>query len=208
MSAFRSVKALLFSDVKGFGKMSERECLAFCRAFHAGVQQNVLSKYDDLIVLKNTWGDALHVVMDDIAAAGRLALDLRDWMNDRDWTSDGLEAPPRIRIGLHAGVVSRVPDPITNGCNFIGRNTSKAARIEPIAFEGQVFVSRVYAALLSLDSQSGLVCDYVGKRELPKKSGFMHVYLLRKDPQDAPCVRTDAARRGPRPFHEVRPPRF
>ena len=174
----RSIKALLFSDVKGFGKMSERQCLAFCRAFHSGVHENVLRRYADRISLQNTWGDALHVVMDDQVAAGHLALDLRDWMEAHDWRADGLAEPPKIRIGLHAGVVSQVADPIINGCNYIGRNTSKAARIEPITFEGQVFVSRAYAALLACRDDSGLSCEYVGKREMPKGSGFVHAYLL------------------------------
>lgn len=176
----RSIKALLFSDVKGFSKMTERECLAFCKAFHTGVQKNVLSRYDSKITLKNTWGDALHVVMDDIAAAGHLALDLRDWILTHDWVADGLNDKIQIRIGLHAGVVSQIPDPIINGFNYIGRNTSKAARIEPITFEGQVFVSRAYAALLALEKDSGLICDYIGKRELPKKSGIVSVYLLHR----------------------------
>lgn len=174
----RSIKALLFSDVKGFSKMSERECLAFCKAFHTGVQNNVLTKYDDKIILKNTWGDALHVVMDDLVAAGHLALDLRDWMENHDWVADGLPSKLKIRIGLHAGVVSQVPDPIINDFNYIGRNTSKAARIEPITFEGQVFVSRAYAALLELERDSGLLCDYVGRRALPKQSGYIHAYIL------------------------------
>ena len=176
----RSLKALLFSDVKGFGKLSDRDCLAFCKAFHSGVQKEVLSRYDDKIVLKNTWGDALHVVMDDLVAAGRLALELRDWMERHDWLADGLSAAPKIRIGLHAGIVSKVPDPILGDINYIGRNTSKAARIEPITFEGQVFVSRAYAALLALESDSGLICDYVGRRDLPKNSGAVHAYLLRQ----------------------------
>jgi len=180
----RSIKALLFSDIKGFSKMDERECLAFCKAFHTGVQQNVLSKYDDRIILKNTWGDALHVVMDDLVAAGNLALDLRDWMDAHDWIADGLTAPLKIRIGLHAGVVSQVPDPIISACNYIGRNTSKAARIEPITFEGQVFVSRAYAALLANCENHNLSCEYVGKRVLPKKSGYVHAYLLKRNAKD------------------------
>ena len=73
----RTIKALLFSDVKGFSKMSERDCLLFCRHFHTGVQNDVLSRYADSIILQNTWGDALHVVMDDLTKAGNLALDLR-----------------------------------------------------------------------------------------------------------------------------------
>lgn len=176
----RSVKALLFSDVKGFSKMSEKECLIFCQHFHSGIQRDVLSRYDRDIVLKNTWGDAVHVVMDDVVKAGKLALDLRDWMSNFDWESTGLSVRPRLRIALHAGVVSHVHDPVTGHFNYIGCHTSKAARIEPITFEGQVFVSQSYAALLAAEYEPGLTCEYVGVRELPKNSGNISVYLLKK----------------------------
>ena len=180
----RTVKALLFSDVKGFSKMSEKDCLAFCRHFHTGVQNDVLSRYADAIILQNTWGDALHVVMDDLTKAGNLALDLRDWMAQHDWIGDGLSDDLKIRIALHAGVVTKVPDPIIKAFNYIGRNTSKAARIEPITFEGQVFVSGAYAALLALERDSNLFCDYVGTRELPKNAGPLAVYLLHRQPKE------------------------
>ena len=176
----RTVKAILFADIKGYSKMSERDCLLFCRAFYAGIQRDVLSRHAGSIILQNTWGDALHVVMDGVAEAGNLALDLRDWTARHDWIGDGLSADVKIRIALHAGVVTRVPDPITGTFNFIGRNTSKAARIEPIAFENQVFVSGAYAALLALERDTNLVCDYVGLRELPKGAGSLAVYLLRR----------------------------
>ena len=105
----RTVKALLFSDVKGFSKMSERDCLLFCRNFHSGVQKDVLSRYEESIILQNTWGDALHVVMDDLTKAGNLALDLRDWMEQFDWRGVGMSFDLKIRIALHAGVVTKVP---------------------------------------------------------------------------------------------------
>jgi len=174
----RSIKALLFSDVKGFSKMSERECYHFCSHFHGGVQREVLSRFEDKIVLKNTWGDALHIVLDDVVAAGYLALALRDWVQSFPWTECGLSEHLQIRIGLHVGVVTQVVDPIIQAFNYIGRNTSKAARIEPITYEGQVFVSQAYAAILATQSNHTLVCDYVGMRELPKEGGEIPVYIL------------------------------
>lgn len=174
----RSIKALLFADVKAYSKMSERECLAFCRTFHSGVQREVLSRYDELIVRKNTWGDALHVVMDDLVAAAHLALDLRDWVAAQKW--EGLSKPPQIRIGLHAGVVEQVPDPIAGEgrFNYVGRNTSRAARIEPITYEGQVFASQVFAALFAIEGDGDVMCEYVGERELPKGAGKIKVYQV------------------------------
>ena len=99
----RSIKVLLFSDIKGFSRLTDRECVIFCKNFHSGVQRDVLAKYNDDIILKNTWGDALHVVMEDIVQAGRLALDLRDWVKNFNWIGAGMNSQLHIRIGLHAG---------------------------------------------------------------------------------------------------------
>ena len=176
----RSIKALLFSDMKGFTRMTERECVTFCQNFHSGVQRNVLAKYNDGIILKNTWGDALHVVLDDVVTAGQVALDLRDWVAEFDWIGAGMKSAPKIRIGLHAGVVTKIDDPITGECNFVGHNTSKAARIEPIAFEGQVFVSQPFTALLALRTDHNMTCEYVGMKALPKNAGTISVYLLNR----------------------------
>ena len=120
------------------------------------------------------------LVMDDVVSAGKLALDLRDWVSNFDWIGAGLHSDLQIRIGLHAGVVSHVEDPIIDDYNYIGRNTSKAARIEPITYEGQVFVSQAYAALLAGADHTGLTCEYVGVRELPKNAGNISVYLLKR----------------------------
>ena len=174
----RGIRALLFADVRAYTRMSERDCLLFCRRFHAGVAHDVLAPRTDRILVRNTWGDALHVVMEDLAEAGRLALDLQDWMAAEDWGGDGLSVTPKLRVALHAGVVTRVPDPITGGFNYVGHNTSRAARIEPIAFEGQVFASGAYAALLASESPSDLALDYVGTRLLPKGAGTIPVFLL------------------------------
>lgn len=174
----RGVRALLFADVKSFSKMRERDGLAFCRRFHAGVAERVLKPREGHILAQNTWGDALHVVVDDLPEAGRLALDLQDWMAERDWLGAGFESVPKLRVGLHAGVVTRIPDPIIRAFNYTGRNTSRAARIEPIAFEGQVFASGPYAALLALENPPDLALDYVGLRALPKGAGTIPVFAL------------------------------
>lgn len=174
----RGIRALLFADVRGFSRMDERECLRFFRAFHRGIAEEVLAKRAGAILAQNTWGDALHAVVGDPAEAGRLALDLQDWMRNEDWAGRGLARAPTLRVGLHAGLVTRVEDPVAGGFNYIGRNTSKAARIEPIAFEGQVFASGAYAALLALENPPDLVLEYAGVRDLAKGAGRMPVFML------------------------------
>lgn len=178
----RGIRALLFADVKGFSKMRERDGLEFFRRFHAGVEERVLEPRAARILVRNTWGDALHVVTENLAEAGRLALDLQDWISSQDWLAAGFEAEPKLRVGLHAGVVTRIPDPIIRAFNYTGRNTSRAARIEPIAFEGQVFASAPYAALLALENPPDLALEYVGLRTLPKAAGELAVFVLLRRP--------------------------
>lgn len=177
-SPARAVRALLFADARGYSALSERECLLFRRRFHEGVAREVLAPRAGAILSRGTWGDALHVVLDDLAEAGRLALDLRDWMAREDWAADGLSAAPLLRIALHAGVVTRIPDPVSGGFAYIGRCTSRAARIEPIVCEGQVYCSGAYAALLALENPPDLALEYVGMKTLPKDAGTIPVFVL------------------------------
>ena len=86
----------------------------------------------------------MHIVLDDTVTAGKVVLDLQNRVADYDWFGVGLKATPQIRIGFHAGVVSKINDPIIGVFNYIGRNTSMAAKIEPIAFEEQVFVKLAF----------------------------------------------------------------
>lgn len=183
----RYIKCLVFADVKGYSSLSERETVAFCRAFHTGVEREVLSHFKT--DLQNTWGDAIHVVISDPAEAGRLALALRDFVAGRDWRKDGLSRPVQIRIALHAGVVTKIPDPITGRWNYIGRDTSRAARIEPIACENQVFTTSAFAALLASSGEASLSCSYAGRRTLPKNAGSIGVYLLNGERENREIVK-------------------
>lgn len=177
-SPARAIRALLFADIKGYSKMSERDCLAFRRFFHGGIACDLLAPRSDLILAQGTWGDAIHIVMDDLAEAGRLALGIQKWMAAQDWAAIGLASAPMLRVSLHAGVVTRIPNPISGGFDYVGRNTSRAARIEPITCEGQVYCSGAYAALLALENPPDLTLEYVGLRALPKNAGTIQVFAL------------------------------
>ncbi len=177
-SRTRAIRALLFADVKGYSKMSERDCLAFRRRFHSGIAHDLLAPRSRLILAQSTWGDAVHIVMDDLAEAGRLALEIQEWMSAQDWSDIGLSAAPRLRVALHAGVVTRIPNPISGSFDYVGRCTSRAARIEPITCEGQVYCSGAYAALLALENPRDLAFEYVGMKTLPKDAGTIPVFVL------------------------------
>lgn len=174
----RAIRAILFADLHGYSKMDEPSCLAFCRAFYDGVNTEVLGKYAEHVELRNSWGDAIHLIVNDVAKAGCLALELQEWTARRDWAALGVRMVPQLRVALHVGVVSKVYNPLLGMDCYVGRSTSRAARIEPVTAEGQVFVSGAFAAFIELQPECGLSCEYVGIRTLPKNSGEQDIYRL------------------------------
>ena len=84
-----------------------------------------------------------------------------------------------IRIGLHAGPVFECHDPVLNKRTYNGFNVNRAARIEPITEEGQVFASQAFAALAAVVPKKNFRCDYAGTRQLAKKAGAIPVFVLR-----------------------------
>jgi len=75
--------------------------------------------------------------------------------------------------------VTEVSDPFTAKKNFFGTHINIAARIEPVAMPGTVYVSEPFAALLALRVPGKYRTDYVGLTELPKKFGSMRLFVLR-----------------------------
>ena len=180
------IRALLFADVAGYGKLTDRLIPAFVEHF-LGRAASLLGGLPegDRPLFRNTWGDAFYLVFRTVGAAGRAALDLRDLVADTDWTTCGLPAGLRLRIGLHAGPVFACVDPVLGQPTFTGFHVSRTARIEPITEEGQIFVSQAFAALAETEPDArperpDFVCDYVGRRVLPKRAGVFPFYLLRR----------------------------
>ncbi|HSI83735.1 MAG: TRAFs-binding domain-containing protein [Candidatus Methylacidiphilales bacterium] len=173
-----SLKALLFADIVGYSKLSDHDVALFMKHYVGGVARMLEESGRDPEV-KNTWGDAFYFAFSSVKEAGILALDLADFMKQIDAVELGLSVKLRIRIGLHAGPVYRLVDPITGRLNYVGSHVSRAARIEPIAAEGQVYASESFAALAFADGDAtDFTCEYVGEIVLPKNFGKQRIYLL------------------------------
>ena len=71
-------------------------------------------------------------------------------------------------------------DPVLKKRTYNGFNVNRAARIEPITEEGQVFVSQAFAALAAVVPKKNFRCDYAGTRQLAKKAGAIPVFVLRE----------------------------
>lgn len=175
----QEIRAILFADVVRYGDLDEDEIVAFVEHF----LPRVAALCDEASLrpdTRNTWGDAFYFVFPDVARAARFALRLRGESQALDWRGLGLSAPLRLRIALHVGPVLPHRDPITGRESFTGHHVSRAARIEPLAAEGQILTSEPFAALaayLGLEEQ-GVRLRYVGRCELPKRFGMERVFLL------------------------------
>jgi class 3 adenylate cyclase len=170
------IVSILFADVVGFSKLTEEEIPLFVRHFLGLIAEVLLKLPPDSVTKKNTWGDGLYCVFEDIRIAGGFALDLRDKVVATRWEEKGLPAGMNIRIALHAGPVYVCTDPVTEQQNCLGTHVSHAARIEPITPPGQVFASQAFAALAAARRIKEFDCHYVGQTPLAKGHGTYPTY--------------------------------
>jgi len=174
----REVKTMLFADVEGFSKLPDEQNPAYAEHFLGSIAKIMegLSKPPRFI---NTWGDSIFAVFDHLADGLNMALDLRDLVVRSDWASKGLPSEFSARIALHAGPAYALKDPLLGKTNFFGRHVNNAARIEPIALPGCVYVSEIVAALLAFRGHN-FDFEYVGNIELAKSFGNFPIYLLQR----------------------------
>jgi class 3 adenylate cyclase len=175
-SGQRELKAMLFGDVRGFSKLTETQIPAFVSHL-LGAFGDVLARYGEHVLYRNTWGDGLFVVLGDAPAAAQCALDLQAAMAAIDLPACGLPETLALRLGGHFGPVFETTDPVLHLTNYFGAHVSRTARIEPVTPPGEVYVTEQFAARLALQP-NGYACDYVGQIPAAKNYGTMRMYHL------------------------------
>jgi class 3 adenylate cyclase len=172
----QEIRALLFADAEGFSRLNDEEVPKFVEHF-LGLVGRLAEKYGQEVLMKNTWGDGLFFVFENVGQAGKFAIELRDSVRAKDWASEGL---PNInlRIALHAGPVYACIDPVIMRTNYIGPHVSRAARMEPVTPGGQVYASQPFAALTAATGVTEIRCDYVGQTAMAKKYGTFPAYVV------------------------------
>jgi class 3 adenylate cyclase len=175
----RALVSLLFADAVGFSKLSEEQIPQFVTHF-LGPIAALLERSRRAPIVRNTWGDALYFVFNDITAAGVLALEISELIRSINWTDFGMPQNMGIRIGLHSGPAYPVVDPIIRGFSYTGVHVSRAARIEPITPAGAVYASQEFAALAEAVGVTEFVCQYVGVTPMAKSYGDFPTYQVRR----------------------------
>ena len=175
----RVVRAMLFGDVKGFSKLTDEQLPVFSRLF-LGDFAAAVNRHRTDVWHRNTWGDALYVVLSDASTAAACALELQDQLGQLDLDAEGLPTTLALRLGGHVGPVFPTYDPVLETEGFMGSHVSRTARIEPVTPPGAVYVTEPFAAALVLAERSEFTCDYVGHMKAAKDYGRLRMYRLRR----------------------------
>src|SRR5262249_23591964 len=138
------IMAMLFADAVKFSHLSEEQLPRFVQHF-LGAIGDLTARSPHASIVRNTWGECLYFLVEDIRAAGLFALDLCDLVTNTRWETKGLPEKLSLRIALHAGPVLECEDPITRQKSYTGTHISRAARIEPITPPGMVYASQAFA---------------------------------------------------------------
>jgi class 3 adenylate cyclase len=174
----RVIRAMLFGDIRGFSKLTDEQLPRFA-ARVLGAFAEVIARHREHVAHRNTWGDAVYIVLSDVAAGGACALDLQAAMAAIELDAEGLPAHLALRLGGHVGPVFPITDPVLEEGAFMGSHVSRTARIEPVTPPGTVYVTEAFAAALMLAGEPDLTCDYVGHMAAAKGYGRLRMYRLR-----------------------------
>ena len=179
----RDVRGILFGDIKGFSTLAERQV----PIFHERIMRPIataLSKYGDRVLYKNTWGDAVYLVLSDAESAADCALDIQDLMASLDPQADGLPADIGLRLGGHVGPIFDGYDYVSDEPTFFGTHVTRAARLEPVTPTGHVYITEQFAAALAVEEPARFHYEYVGNLPMAKGYGAFRMYVLERTRTD------------------------
>jgi class 3 adenylate cyclase len=169
---------IIFSDLKGFSKLSEPELRTFYRDVMSELAVH-LKPFIDKASVWNTWGDAFVAVYENGRDAVELSLLFRDLLRDYKYEKAGIS---RLfpRIAGHYGEFEFFEDPLINRPNVLGTNVNTTARIEPITRPGEVFVTKQFKEAIEQLPEKILQVqfDELGEIELAKNFGEKEIYRL------------------------------
>ncbi len=175
----RVIRSVLFGDFKGFSRLHDEHIQIFLSTVMQPVAE-VLDRHGAHVIVRNTWGDGLFLVLDNAVNGARCALDLQERLQGIDLAAAGLPADMGLRLGGHTAPLVPVYDPVLRINMVMGRGLTRAARIEPRTPTGEVYVTTAFAALLRLEPGCGVTSEYVGHLTTAKNFETTPMHLLRR----------------------------
>jgi class 3 adenylate cyclase len=173
----RSRYGFLFADAVSYSTLNAADTRRYWDSLLPKTAAAVLRRHSESIVLRKTWGDAVHAVFRTASAAAEAALAMQATTAQ---LAEELEPGRRLnfRIAVHYGTADQGYDPVEEAPSIFGPQLSFAARIVPVAPPGGVFVTEPFAAQLSLEGAANLHCTYVGTTSLAKSYGRVRLLKL------------------------------
>jgi len=173
----RSRYGFLFADAVSYSSLNVADTRRYWTNLLPRTAAAVLKRHADAIVLRKTWGDAVHAVFQTATAAACAALEIQTATAQ---LAEELEPGRRLtyRIAVHYGPADSGFDPVEETPSIFGPQLSFAARIVPVAPPGGVFVTEPFAAQLSLEASGTMHCSYVGTTSLAKSFGRVRLLTL------------------------------
>lgn len=173
----RARYAFLFADAVSYSSLSAADTRRYWTCLLPQTAAAVLRRHAATIVLRKTWGDAVHAVFRTATAAASAALDMQAATAQ---LVEELERGRRLsfRLAVHYGAADQGFDPVEEAPAIFGPQLSFAARIVPVAPPGGIFVTEPFAAQLSLEGGDTMHCSYVGTTSLAKTYGRVRLLAL------------------------------
>lgn len=173
----RRMVGLIFADFAGFQRIEDPDLPRFWNTIMRTIAQ-ILERQGEAVLLRQTWGDALHVVTADAVTAARVMTEIQHYMSLHGLKQDSGLSSLRLRMAGHYAPVFESTDPVTRGRTYYGSQLSLTARVEPVTPPGGIYGTEALAAQLAVEAPDHYACEYVGELELAKRFGAYRLYAL------------------------------
>lgn len=177
-SSQRRMAGLIFADFSGFARLQDSLYPRYYREVIGGLAR-LLDRHGQTVRVRKTWGDALHVVTDDASSAALIAVEVQAFMEKHRLRHDGMLGDLELRVAAHYAPVFSGYDEVEHLPAHFGTQLAFAARIEPVAPPGSIYVTENFAARLSFESPQRYILEYAGEVELAKHYGAYRLFALR-----------------------------
>lgn len=168
--------SMLFADFAGFSLLDEDHLARFLEVVMGRIAR-VLDRHSDVVLCRNSWGDAIFAVIETPAMAAEIALEIQAELDPATLRSIGLPQDGGMRISLHHGPIFEHFDAVQTARTYYGTEVTVAARIEPRVPVGAIYTTQPFAALIESDLNN-YHFEYVGKMDLAKNYGERILYRL------------------------------
>ncbi|MBU0622283.1 MAG: DUF4071 domain-containing protein [Gammaproteobacteria bacterium] len=174
----REPHAILFSDVRGYSRLCDRDILWYFNELHP-ILAAVINGFRTEIQHLDTWGDAIFLVAEKASTAAKIAIALNEALAGIDQSGIELKEPLMMRIGLHFGPVYKVYDHLRKCHTYSSHDVTKAARIEPVTPPGEIFGTEPFVAMLELEGEGWANFEYAGTISSAKNFGAFRMFHIR-----------------------------